>query len=189
MQLRLLPLVFTMNSSQQSLASSSSQASTSSLSLGPSSSYPISSSFLSQETSSTGTLTDPNSPEIFKQNIQIALEHVARLNSLARSCLNGIQNAYQAGNDPAQTEADLAALNQAIRTLADFLRQTGVGAYPLPPSGPQSALSGPPTEQQLIADISRGVHQLYEQLKRTQESNGVVANLLGTSEPTTRARV
>ena len=76
---------------------------------------------LSHETSST--LADPNSSELFKQNIQIAMEHVARVNTLARNALNGMcaqprtqthwhssthalvrQNAYQAGVNPAQTQ-------------------------------------------------------------------------------------
>ncbi|KAF7973552.1 hypothetical protein HWV62_13293 [Athelia sp. TMB] len=33
---------------------------------------------------------DPNSPEAFKQNIQLAQQHVARVNGLARSALNGM---------------------------------------------------------------------------------------------------
>ncbi|KAI6125184.1 hypothetical protein EDD17DRAFT_1118564 [Pisolithus thermaeus] len=138
-----------MNFSQQSYASSSSQASMGAYSISTlSSNYSIAP-FLSQESSTS--VTDQNSPEAFKQNIQIALDQVARVNALARSGLNGIQNAYQAGNSPAQTEADLIALDQTLHTLADFLKTTGVGAYPLLPSDPQSAVSGPPTEQHLIA--------------------------------------
>ncbi|KIJ09786.1 hypothetical protein PAXINDRAFT_86989, partial [Paxillus involutus ATCC 200175] len=135
-----------------------------------------------QDTINCTTLADPNSPETFKQNVQIALEHVARVNPLARSTSHDIQNAYQVGNDPAQTEADLTALNQATRTLVDFLGQTSVGAYPLPPSDLQSAPPGPPSEQQPIADTAHGVQQLYEQLKRTQESRAVVASLIGPGE-------
>ncbi|KAG8216765.1 hypothetical protein J3R82DRAFT_7009 [Butyriboletus roseoflavus] len=144
---------------------------------------------LSQETtgvttSTTGsTLVDPNSPELFKQNVQIALEQVARLNALARSALNGLQHAYQADVHPAQTQADLTALDQAIYALADVLRQSGVGAYPLPVpvDGARNAAS-PPTEQQLIADTTRGVQQSYEVFKRMQESSAVVANLLAAPE-------
>jgi hypothetical protein len=33
---------------------------------------------------------DPNSPDIFKQNMQLVQQHVARVNSLARSALNGM---------------------------------------------------------------------------------------------------
>jgi len=34
--------------------------------------------------------TDPNSPEVFKQNLQIVQENVARLQNLARSALAGM---------------------------------------------------------------------------------------------------
>ncbi|KAH0835919.1 hypothetical protein J3R83DRAFT_9815 [Lanmaoa asiatica] len=140
---------------------------------------------LSQETIGTtttsSTLVDPNSPELFKQNIHIAMEQVARVNALARHALNGIQNAYQAGVNPTQTQVDLTALDQAMHALADVLRQSGVGAYPLPaPDSTQNA--SPPTEQQLIADATRGVQQLYETFKRMQESSAVVANLLTAPE-------
>jgi hypothetical protein len=33
---------------------------------------------------------DPNAPEIFKQNIQLVQQHVARVNGLARSALDGM---------------------------------------------------------------------------------------------------
>ncbi|KAI5997446.1 hypothetical protein EDD15DRAFT_2129718, partial [Pisolithus albus] len=85
--------------------------------------------FFTQESSTS--VTDQNSPEVFKQNVQIALDQVARIHELARSGLNGMQNAYQVGNSPAQTEADLIALDLALHTLADFLKTTDVGAYPL----------------------------------------------------------
>ncbi|KAI6020701.1 hypothetical protein PISMIDRAFT_105536 [Pisolithus microcarpus 441] len=140
--------------------------------------------FLSQE-SSTST-TDQNSPEVFRQNIQIALDQVARVNELARSGLNGMQNAYQAGNSPAQTEADLIALDQVLHTLADFLKTTGIGAYPLLPSDAQGAACGPLTEQHLILQMNHEVQFLYEKLKRIQESSGVVAqhlSMLDTTRP------
>ncbi|KAI6137319.1 hypothetical protein F5141DRAFT_1209648 [Pisolithus sp. B1] len=127
-----------MNFSQQSYASSSSQASMGAYSISTlPSNYSIAP-FLSQESSTS--VTDQNSPEAFKQNIQIALDQVARVNALARSGLNGIQNAYQAGNSPAQTEADLIALDQTLHTLADFLKTTGVGAYPSPLRSPERGI-------------------------------------------------
>ncbi|KAG1849224.1 hypothetical protein F4604DRAFT_1593606 [Suillus subluteus] len=153
------------------------------------------------------TVTDPSSPEMLKQNVQIALDHVVRIQSLARNCLHGIQNAYQAGNSPAHTTgkyassyfiivtlrfqfpAELAALMQANRTLAEFLRQTGVGAYPMTPAlESQSASSIPPTEQQLIDTTAREVQVLYERLKRIQESNTVAVNLLGAADTVSRVR-
>ncbi|KAG1730385.1 uncharacterized protein EDB91DRAFT_1059525 [Suillus paluster] len=149
--------------------------------------------------------TDPNSPDALKQNVQIALDHAARIQSLARSCLHDIQNAYQAGNSPAHTAgkydpcyiaivtlrcrlpAELAALMQSLRSLAEFLRQTGIGAYPLPPAPEsQSASSRLPTEQELIDGTAREVEVLYELLKRIQESNTVAVNLLGAADTRTR---
>ncbi|KAG2095454.1 uncharacterized protein F5147DRAFT_642058 [Suillus discolor] len=147
--------------------------------------------------------------EVLKQNVQIALDHLARIQSMARNCLHGIQSAYQAGNSPAHTtgkyvhvffciivalhfqfSAELATLMQALRTLAEFLRQTGVGAYPMPPA-PESqsaASSVPPTEQQLIDTTALEVQVLYERLKRIQESNTVAVNLLGAADTVSRAR-
>ncbi|KAI6159352.1 hypothetical protein EDD17DRAFT_1511286 [Pisolithus thermaeus] len=158
-----------MNFSQQSYASTSSQASMGlayCISTLPSN-YSITP-FLSQESSTS--VMNQNSPEAFKQNVQIALDQVARVNALARSGLNGIQHAYQASNSPAQTEADLIALDQTLHALADFLKTTGVGAYPLP-SDPQSAASAFPTEQHLITEMNREVQFLYEKLKRALPAN------------------
>ncbi|KAI5992924.1 hypothetical protein EDD15DRAFT_2196778 [Pisolithus albus] len=118
-----------MNFSQQSYTSSSSQAPMGlaySMSTLPSN-YALAP-FFSQESSTS--VTDQNSPEVFKQNVQIALDQVARIHELARSGLNGMQNAYQVGNSPAQTEADLIALDLALHTLADFLKTTDVVLRP-----------------------------------------------------------
>ncbi|KIK12727.1 hypothetical protein PISMIDRAFT_689257 [Pisolithus microcarpus 441] len=172
-----------MNFSQQSYAPSSSQTSMGlaySVSTLPSNYSLVP--FLSQESSTS--ITDQNSPEVFKQNIQIALDQVARIHELARSGLNGMQSAYQAGNSPAQTEADLIALDQALHTLVDFLKATGVGAFPLQPSGAQGVASGHLTEQHLMAEMNREVQFLYEKLKRIQESSGVVAQHISTLDTT-----
>ncbi|KAG1847946.1 hypothetical protein C8R48DRAFT_412990 [Suillus tomentosus] len=167
----------------------SSQSSTLSISSIPPSSFQNASVYMSQSSLHDSIHTDPNSPDVLKQNVQIALDHVARIQSLARNCLHGIQSAYQAGNSPAHTTAELAALMQALRTLAEFLRQTGVGAYPMPPAPEsQSASSVPPTEQQLIDTTAREVQVLYERLKRIQESNTVAVNLLGAADTVSRAR-
>ncbi|KAG2134164.1 uncharacterized protein EDB93DRAFT_1254595 [Suillus bovinus] len=174
----------------------------------PPSSFPNASVYMSQSSLHDSIHTDPNSPEVLKQNVQIALDHVSRIQSLARNCLHGIQSAYQPGNNPAHATgkyvhvffyitvalrlkfpAELAALMQALRTFAEFLRQTGVGAYPMPPvPESQSASSIPPTEQQLIDATAKEVQVLYERLKRIQESNTVAVNLLGAADTVSRAR-
>ncbi|KAI0643964.1 hypothetical protein C8Q79DRAFT_973655 [Trametes meyenii] len=123
---------------------------------------------------------DPNSLEVFKQNIQLAQGQVVRVQSLARSALAGIEHAYHPGTNPVQTTADIAALKSAIQVLVDFLRQTGVGALPLdPPPVPD-----PRTEEQTLAEATRAVQVLYERQRRLQEGASVVANLLSAVEQT-----
>ncbi|OSC98915.1 hypothetical protein PYCCODRAFT_1480321 [Trametes coccinea BRFM310] len=118
---------------------------------------------------------DVNSPEVFKQNIQLVQGQIVRVQSLARSALTGIEHAYHPGTNPVQTAADIAALKQALAVIVDFLRQTGVGALPLDsPPVPDNR-----TEEQLIAEATRAVQALYERQKRLQEGASVVANLLG----------
>ncbi|KIK49216.1 hypothetical protein CY34DRAFT_20224 [Suillus luteus UH-Slu-Lm8-n1] len=147
----------------------------------PPSSFPNVSVYMSQSSLHDSIHTDPNSPEVLKQNVQVALDHVARIQSLARNCLHGIQSAYQAGHDPAHTTAELATLMQTLRTLAEFLRQTGVGAYPMPPaSESQSASSIPPTEQQLVDTTAREVQVLYERLKHGQSFHAVISHSVGS---------
>jgi len=169
----------------------SSTASLSSYSLPPiqsnySSPFPQSNqpTFLPQ--SLTDQSLDPNSPEVFKQNIQLVQQHVARVNSLARSALNGIENAYCAGTMPSQTEADITTLKQNLQMLSDLMRQTGVGALPLLPMPSDAPLPQPvpvmPTEEMMLADTSRSVQVLYDRMKTTQDSAAVVANLLNAPE-------
>ena len=67
-----------------------------------------------------------------------------------------------------------------MHSLAEVLRRSGVGAYPLPVVNARN--TSPLTEQELIADATRGVQQLYGELKRMQESSAVVANLLAALE-------
>ncbi|PIL26924.1 hypothetical protein GSI_10062 [Ganoderma sinense ZZ0214-1] len=124
---------------------------------------------------------DLNSPEVFKQNIQIAQAHVARVQGLARSALAGIEHAYHHGASPVQTAEDIAAAKQALLALVEHLRQSGVGALPmaaLDPPGPGPDL-GARTDEQLVAEAGRAVQVLYERQKRIQDGAGVVAGLLG----------
>ncbi|KAH0826563.1 hypothetical protein J3R83DRAFT_4918 [Lanmaoa asiatica] len=86
----------------------------------------------------------------------------------ATPALNGTQNAYQAVVSPAQTQVDLTALNQTVHVLAGVLRESSVGAYPLPAADSVRNAS-PPTEQQFIAEFSSW-------FKRMQESSAVAAN-------------
>ncbi|KAF8639382.1 hypothetical protein AX17_001538 [Amanita inopinata Kibby_2008] len=127
--------------------------------------------------------TDPNSPEVFRQNLQIVQQQVMQLQALARSALAGIQNAYHPGMNPAQTQADLTNLKHAIQVLLDLMRQTGVGALPLLPLPTEAAPHiAVPSEEQLMEDTVRGIKVLFEKQKRSQDAAAVVANLMGVSE-------
>ncbi|EGO19682.1 hypothetical protein SERLADRAFT_402307 [Serpula lacrymans var. lacrymans S7.9] len=137
-------------------------------------------------TPNSSHLSDPTSPESFKQNIRLALTHVARVNSLAKRALGGIENAYHPGTSNAHTDADLTSLAQAMSTLSDFLRTTGVGALPLVPTQGSSdssltQASSAVTEQELTPTTTQSVQSLYERLQRSQESAGAVVSLLGSS--------
>ncbi|KAJ6566140.1 hypothetical protein B0H19DRAFT_940509 [Mycena capillaripes] len=145
------------------------------------------SNFLPQATSQEHSLhqggTDPNSPDLFKQNLQLLQQNVLQLQEVAKRALDGIQNAYRGGRTPTQTEADLATLKQTLQMVSEQMRQTGVGGLPLLPvpdgNHPPSAL---PTEDQLILQTTRAIQVLYDQLKRGQDSAAVVANLLTNVE-------
>ncbi|KAF8917045.1 hypothetical protein CPB85DRAFT_235118 [Mucidula mucida] len=123
----------------------------------------------------------PADVTVFKQNIRLISEHVLHLQNVARSALDGIQNAYHPGSNPVQTESDIATLKQNLEMLSELMRQTGVGALPL-----LSIENPPPTEEQIMSDVTKSVEVLYARLQRNQESAGVVAKLL--SDATGAAR-
>ncbi|TBU36660.1 hypothetical protein BD309DRAFT_706109 [Dichomitus squalens] len=117
---------------------------------------------------------DLNSPEVFKQNIQLAQAHVARVQGLARSALAGIEHAYHHGTSPVQTAADIGTLKQALLALVEHLRQSGVGALPLDaPPIPDSR-----SDDELASSATKAVQVLYERQKRIQDGASVVVGLL-----------
>ncbi|KAF8345759.1 hypothetical protein F5887DRAFT_837852, partial [Amanita rubescens] len=121
---------------------------------------------------------DPNSPEVFRQNLQLVQQHTIQVQSLARSALAGIQNAYHPGTNPSQTFADLANVKQAIHLLLEAMRQSGVGALPLLALVPSLQGTDAAIEEKLMEDTMNGIKVLFERQKRSQESTAVVANLL-----------
>ncbi|ESK97159.1 hypothetical protein Moror_6380 [Moniliophthora roreri MCA 2997] len=128
---------------------------------------------------------DPNSVDTFKQNIQMILENVIRIQGVASSALAGIKNAYYLGSSSAQTQADLATLQQNLHILSDMMRHSGVGALPLLASPP--SVSGPTNDSslnQMQAQASHAIQVLYDRLKKLQDTAGVVANLLGPTQMT-----
>ncbi|KAI0794956.1 hypothetical protein C8Q75DRAFT_803795 [Abortiporus biennis] len=130
---------------------------------------------------STLTGADPNSPQIFKQNTQIVIDHLARVQGFARHLMGGIETAYRPESNPDQTAAEMNLLKETLQSLVNILRESGVGAMPL--LSPGSPL---PTEQQLVADTTTAIQVLFEQYKRLQENSTVAANLLGVHDQTAR---
>ncbi|KAF7304113.1 FAD-binding-3 domain-containing protein [Mycena indigotica] len=122
---------------------------------------------------------DPNAPELFRANVQIVHAEVLRVQELAKRAMDGVRNAYSPGRTPAQTDADLAALKQALEHLAALMRQSGVGGLPLLPN----ATAAPPSEDALLGLTTRTLAELYERHKRMQEGAHVVANRLGHHVP------
>ncbi|KAJ3555907.1 hypothetical protein NM688_g2319 [Phlebia brevispora] len=118
---------------------------------------------------------DMNSPEAFRHNIHLVHQQVLRIQSLARSALVEIEHAYHPRRSP--TPAYMVALKQALQTLVDQLRQSGVGALPL--MNPTDPL---PTEETLMADLEKSIKHEYDDLKRLSSDATVVFNLLNVAE-------
>ncbi|KZT71097.1 hypothetical protein DAEQUDRAFT_724459 [Daedalea quercina L-15889] len=143
----------------------------------------VSSGSLSQQYLQSTAASEAGSSEMFKQNTQLVLSQVSRVQALARSVLLATQHAYQPGNNPIQTAADMAELQQAFQLLAELLRHSGVGALPLRPSPATNAPQqlGEDEERQ-ITEMTAAVQALFEKRKRLEESAGVVASLLAAEK-------
>ncbi|KAG5650722.1 hypothetical protein H0H81_011269, partial [Sphagnurus paluster] len=81
---------------------------------------------------------------------------------------------------------DIATLKQTVQSLVDLLSQSGVGALPLLPVPSSTQTVTAPTEQAMLSQANRSIQFIYEQLKRSQDSAAVVANLLGAQERSTK---
>ncbi|KZS88130.1 hypothetical protein SISNIDRAFT_490474 [Sistotremastrum niveocremeum HHB9708] len=114
---------------------------------------------------------DLNSPEIFRQSIELAKEQVARVEMLTRNVISGIERAYEPGIRPSQTALDYAELQVALHTLSDFLRQSGVGALPIVTSA--DAIMTPSVEE-----ATKGAQADYERKQRIHDNAAIVAGLL-----------
>ncbi|EKM74737.1 hypothetical protein AGABI1DRAFT_88230 [Agaricus bisporus var. burnettii JB137-S8] len=120
---------------------------------------------------------DPNSPELFKENLRLIHDHVTNLRLHSQRASAGIKNAYRESH-PSQTQDHINNVKQLLDVLEDLLRQTGIGALPLLEPDASGQIQ-PQTEAQLMDQAEKGVKYHFEQLKRAQESAAVVANLLG----------
>lgn len=63
-----------------------------------------------------------------------------------------------------------------LHDLAEFLKQTGVGALPL--LDPANPLAGLPAEEKLLEDTAKSIEAEYAKHQRMQESAATVVNLL-----------
>jgi hypothetical protein len=81
--------------------------------------------------------------------------------------------------------ATVSATVEALKSMLEFLRQTGVGALPM---------VAQPSEQALLASTNAALSREFERNTRVPESAGVVANMLLSADrhaagsPTKRAR-
>ncbi|KIP02873.1 hypothetical protein PHLGIDRAFT_130494 [Phlebiopsis gigantea 11061_1 CR5-6] len=117
-----------------------------------------------------------NPQDEFKQNIHNVQPLLGRISNLSISVLTKIEHAYHPHNNPIQTAAEASSLKQALHELAEFLKQTGVGALPLlDPTDPLVVL---PTEEKLLEDTTKSIEAEYAKHKRLQESAATVVNLL-----------
>ncbi|EKM52934.1 uncharacterized protein PHACADRAFT_185758 [Phanerochaete carnosa HHB-10118-sp] len=133
--------------------------------------------FSSQSLSDSSLAASERNPQDeFKHNIHVVQQHLARIQGLARSVLSGIEHAYQPGTNPIQTATEAESLKQMLHELAEFLKQTGVGALPL--LDPASPLAALPTEEKLLEDTTKSIEAEYVKHQRMQESAATVVNLL-----------
>ncbi|EJD55048.1 hypothetical protein AURDEDRAFT_155286 [Auricularia subglabra TFB-10046 SS5] len=116
---------------------------------------------------------DPNSPQLFVHNVQVAHQTAMRIQELAQSVINGIEHAYDPSTNPLQTAADLQTLKETLGQFSEFLAQTGVGALPLNTS-PTTLL----TEQQLQARHDGVMRALFPRGMDPKSNAETVAQLL-----------
>lgn len=125
---------------------------------------------------------DPNSPVLFKHNINLVQTRISTIRSLAHEALNAIKGAYQPGSSPAHAAEILDALRQCLRTLNDILYTTGVGSLPLlPPEATEAS-----TEEQLAEQATKANSTLFTLHRRMQDTAAVAANMMAAPEQAPR---
>ncbi|KAG6888785.1 hypothetical protein C0992_007515 [Termitomyces sp. T32_za158] len=151
---------------------------------------------------------DPNSPAAFHKNLQIVQERVLHLQNLARNTLAAMRanpvdrmltiqatawdklkvcylgSLHDCSRSVSQVSllANLGRLKQEIEDISQLMLQSGVGALPLLPIPAPDEGMPRPTEQQLLTEVNTSIRLVFEQMKRSQDSAAVVANLLGAPD-------
>ncbi|KAF8515498.1 hypothetical protein BU17DRAFT_51612 [Hysterangium stoloniferum] len=126
----------------------------------------------------SGPQLDPNSPEVFKNNIDIAQQHILRIQQTVQNAIGAIERAYNPNCNYAIQASEIISLKHALDAFADFLRESGVGSLPVMPFDPENL----PTQQQMIEGMTKSVQTLYEKRQRLQDNAGAVASLLAIPE-------
>ncbi|KAF8578910.1 hypothetical protein K439DRAFT_1360870 [Ramaria rubella] len=121
---------------------------------------------------------DPNSPEMFKNNIHLAQEHTLRIQQLAQNAIEAIEKAYHPNSNPMRASGEVVALKHALESFGDFLRDSGVGSLPLVASDEATM----PTEQKMMEEMARSVQLLFEKRQRMHENAAGIASLLAAPE-------
>ncbi|KAI0068143.1 hypothetical protein BV25DRAFT_1818515 [Artomyces pyxidatus] len=125
---------------------------------------------------------DPNSPELFKENIKVVQTHISHVQSLARVALDGIERAYHTQANPTQIADQIAALRQSLHTLSELLVSTGVGALPIIPPDVTQA----PSEEELAKQATKAVQLLFNRHSEYQASANIVADIMSVSDQAAR---
>jgi len=121
---------------------------------------------------------DPNSPILFKNNINLVQTQISTVRTLAHEALNAIRGAYQPGSSPAHAAECLAALRQHLGALNELLYTTGVGSLPLL----SSEVAEPFTEEQLAEQANKAISTLFTLHTRMQETAAVAASIMAAPE-------
>ncbi|KAH8111997.1 hypothetical protein DFH11DRAFT_1512492 [Phellopilus nigrolimitatus] len=131
---------------------------------------------------------DPNSPDLFNQNVKLAIQYVQVISRLARTALEGIEQAFDPASqsNPMTAAADISSVRHYLGLFTEFLTQSGVGALPLLAMPPDGSAPTPSEESALLAQTANAVTALYARQKQVQENNAVVASLLVVPESSRR---
>ncbi|KDQ17514.1 hypothetical protein BOTBODRAFT_29694 [Botryobasidium botryosum FD-172 SS1] len=124
---------------------------------------------------------NPNSVEGFAHALQqIVSVEIPKVEQLARSVQDGMERAYDPDIDPSQTAGNLISLQVGLASLYSFLKSSGLGSLPIPPSSDPaqplatSSAADPPT----VEALTKQVGEVYARGLRIKEGAGIAMNTL-----------
>ncbi|KAH9997699.1 hypothetical protein BJV74DRAFT_248186 [Russula compacta] len=131
---------------------------------------------------------DPNSPVLFKDNLNLVQTQISTVRSLAHEALNAmcvliLPVARDAWIEPRTCSRESWCIEECLRTLDELLYTTGVGSLPLlPPEATE-----PFTEEQLADQANKAISTLFTLHTRMQETAAVAASIMAAPEQAPRA--